>query len=72
MEQNTTDNKELTDDEEQLVADLAGEFSDKFRAGEAVDIKDYLARLPDERLRQDFMEVIDMDRFLTVMEDIKK
>jgi hypothetical protein len=62
----------LTEEEENFVADLAGEFSDRWRAEEAVTVKEYLDRLPNDRLRQEFMEVVDMDRFLVLMEREKK
>lgn len=51
-------NSELNDNEEQLVADLAAEYYERWRAGrqsgQQVEMAGFLDRLPDEHLREAF------------------
>ena len=44
----------LTDNEEQLVADLAVEFFERWRAGEQVSMRGYLELLPNDQTRRAF------------------
>jgi hypothetical protein len=63
---------ELTDNEEQLVADLATDFAERFRDGDEVSMQDYLERLPTDAMKDAFREVANMSRFLSVMQEGKK
>lgn len=61
----------LNKDEEQLVADLAIDYCDRWRAGEEVSMNDYLEWLPTEQMRQEFKEAVNMARLLTIAHDVK-
>jgi hypothetical protein len=61
----------LTEDEEDLISDLAGTFCDQKRMGYKPSICEFLDRLPNERLREEFIEIVNMDRLLTSIERAK-
>jgi hypothetical protein len=51
-------------DTQQLVADLAWEFSEKKRNGEKPVMADYLRRCPDSVTRTSFKRLVNMDLLL--------
>ena len=63
--------KQLTEDEERLVADFAIDYSDRWREGERVSMQEYLIKLPGDRMREEFREIVNMSSMLTIMEDVK-
>jgi hypothetical protein len=56
---------------EQLLAELVGDFADRWRAGEEPAIESYLKRLPTDELRAEFLELIGIDRLLQIVEDVR-
>jgi len=55
----------LTDQEETLLAERAGDYVTRRRAGEHPSMKDYLAALP-LHLRDDFRMVVNMSQLLEI------
>lgn len=62
----------LSDNDEQLVADLVADFAERFRDGADVSMRDYLDRLPTEDMKAAFREAANMSRFVSVMEQVRK
>jgi hypothetical protein len=63
---------ELSDNDEQLVADLVADFAVRFRDGADVSPQNYLDRLPSEAMKQAFKEAANMTRMISVMEQVRK
>jgi len=63
---------QLSDNDEQLVADFVGEFAERFRDGADVDPKDYLDRLPTREMKEAFLEVANMSRLISVGEQVRQ
>jgi hypothetical protein len=63
---------ELSDNDEQLVADFVGEFAERFRDGADVDPKDYLDRLPTKEMKEAFLEAANVSRLVSVMEQVRQ
>jgi hypothetical protein len=56
--------KSLDEPTEQLVIDLAADYSERAVAGEAPSLKDYIDRLPDESSRTAFRRAARMTTFI--------
>ena len=56
----------LDDNQEQLVADLTADFSERINAGDNPSIEEYLAKLPDEECKTAFVRVANLTRFLVI------
>lgn len=54
----------LTDNEEQLVADLLADLSEGLQDGHAIPIEEYLERLPNEATRRAFQRVAVMTHII--------
>ncbi len=50
--------------QEQLVADQAWNFCERFRRGDKVDMKPYLDMLPDDACRKQFKRLVNMELLL--------
>ena len=62
----------LTDNEEQLVADLAATFSEEIQAGKNPSMEEYIQGLPNTQMREAFRTVANMTKFITIAHQIKK
>jgi hypothetical protein len=58
----------LTDNEEQLVADLVADFSERLQDGDPVSIEEYLERLPNEATRCAFKRVAVISQIVEAVE----
>lgn len=63
---------QLSDNDEQLIADFVADFAERFRNGEDVSLQGYLERLPTEEMRQEFQVAANASRFISVMEQARK
>jgi hypothetical protein len=60
----------LTANEEQLVIDLASDYSERMVAGEPVAMTDYLSKLPSEPTREVFTTLANMSRLISTIQNI--
>ena len=59
-------------DREQLVADLAWEFCEVARRGEAVPMKAYLDQCPDTEAREHFKALVNTDLMLRAVVSVER
>jgi hypothetical protein len=55
---------------EQLVTDLAADYSERIVAGDVVSIGDYIDKLPDAATREAFKTLANMSRLIMTIEAI--
>jgi hypothetical protein len=71
-EANTGNHYGMTDNEEQLVADLAATFSEEVQAGKNPSLEEYIQRLPSGTMQKAFRPLANMSKFLTFTRRIKE
>ena len=64
--------EELDENEEQLVIDLAAQYSDAMVSGEEVNMQEIMEKLPNERTKDKFRTICNMSRFISTIENIRK
>lgn len=57
---------------EQLVTDLAADYSEQMIAGKDVSTEEYLDKLPDDSCRKAFKTLANMSRFIAGIEAIRQ
>jgi predicted secreted protein len=62
----------LTDNEEQLVADLVADFSERQQDGSTVSIQEYLEKLPNEQTRRAFSRVAIVSQIVHLVEEVPR
>lgn len=56
--------EELPEQEENLVAELVGEFSERSHRGEVLSFQEFLDRCPNERCRDEFTFLANMSQIV--------
>jgi len=64
--------QELDPNRQQLVTDLAADYSEKIVTGKEVSLQEYLDKLPDDASRKAFKILANITRFVATIETIKQ
>ncbi len=64
--------EELTEEEEKLVAELLGSFSERVHRGENVSMEDYFAQCPNDRVLREFKLVANMSQLVDIHASLQR